>query len=78
MRLPLASVPDIPEAARLVIGPDDVRDVGEGNERYDAVAPSGSGVDTEVDGGHFKSSSGHKVSSLAERPQGPSESPSLT
>src|SRR5271168_1472141 len=27
-------------AARLVIGPDDVRDVGVGNERYDTVAPS--------------------------------------
>src|ERR1700738_2099172 len=30
-------------AARLVVGPDDVWDVGGGNERYNAVAPSGSG-----------------------------------
>ena len=30
-------------AARLVVGPDDVRDVGVGNERYDAVAASGNG-----------------------------------
>src|SRR5215469_11296177 len=45
-----------PVAARLVVGPDDVRDVGVGNERYDAVAPSGSGVGSKVDGGHCKSS----------------------
>src|SRR5205807_9742690 len=36
-----------PVAARLVVGPDDVRDVGVGNERYDAVMPSGSGVGSE-------------------------------
>jgi hypothetical protein len=29
-----------------------------GNERYDAVAPSGNGVGSEVDGGHSKSSPG--------------------
>src|SRR5262245_52129536 len=45
-----------PVAARLVVGPDDARDVGVGNERYDAVMPSGSGVGSEVDGGHCKSS----------------------
>src|SRR6266436_4854270 len=45
-----------PVAARLVVGPDDVRDVGVGNERHDTVAPSGNGVGSEVDGGHFKSS----------------------
>ena len=43
-------------AARLVVGPDDVRDVGVGNERYDAVAASGNWVGSEVDGGHPKSS----------------------
>src|ERR1700687_719574 len=48
-------------AARLVVGPDDVRDVGVGNERYDTVAPSGNGVGSEVDGGHYKSSSGPRV-----------------
>src|ERR1700681_358053 len=31
-------------AARLVVGPDDVWDVGVGNERYDTVAPSGNGA----------------------------------
>src|SRR6516162_4372966 len=41
-----------PIAARLVVGPDDIRDVGMGNERYDAVRPSGSGVGSEVDNGH--------------------------
>src|SRR5271166_4156036 len=41
-----------PVAARLVVGPDNVRDVGVGNERYDAVAPSLNGVGSEVDGGH--------------------------
>src|SRR6516164_2831158 len=41
-----------PVAARLVIGPDNVRDVGAGNERYDAVAPSLNGIGTEVDGRH--------------------------
>src|SRR6516162_3041198 len=45
-----------PVAARLVVGPDDVRDVGVGDERYDAVTPSGGGVGSEVDGGHCKSS----------------------
>src|ERR1700737_2441358 len=45
-------------AARLVVGPDDVLDVGVGNERYDTVAPSGNGVGSEVDGGHSKSSPG--------------------
>src|SRR6266851_3066754 len=30
-------------AARLVVGPDDVLNVGVGNERYDAVPPSGNG-----------------------------------
>src|SRR5712671_2625123 len=47
-----------PVAARLVVGPDDVLDVGVGNERYDTVAPSGNGVGSEVDGGHSKSSLG--------------------
>src|SRR6266852_238696 len=47
-----------PVAARLVVGPDDVGDVGVGDERYDAVAPSGNGVGSEVDGGHSKSSPG--------------------
>src|SRR5438034_487340 len=32
-----------PVAARLVVGPDVVRDVGVGNERYDTVVPSGNG-----------------------------------
>src|ERR1700726_657263 len=41
-----------PVAARLVVGPDDVWDVGVGNERYDAAAPSGSGIGSGVDGGH--------------------------
>src|SRR5260370_11534352 len=45
-------------AARLVVGPDDVRDGGVGNERHDTLAPSGNGVGSEVDGGHSKSSSG--------------------
>jgi hypothetical protein len=67
MRLPFASVPhtDIP---------DDVRDVGVGNERYDAVAPSGNGVGSEVDGGHSKSSR-LEVSSSGGHPRVPSESP---
>ena len=34
----------------------DVRDVGVGNERYDAVRPSRSGVGSEVNNGHCKSS----------------------
>src|SRR5215471_801253 len=41
-----------PIAARLVVSPDDVRDVGVGNERYDAVTPSGSGIGSKVDGSH--------------------------
>ena len=45
-----------PVAARLVVGPDDVRDVGEGNERYDAVRPSGSRVGSEINNGHCNSS----------------------
>src|ERR1700730_3828900 len=45
-----------PVAARLIVGPDDVRDVGVVNERHDTVAPSGNGVGSEVDGGHSKSS----------------------
>src|SRR5271157_2702445 len=44
-----------PVAARLVVGPDDVRNVGVGNERYDTVAQSGNGVGSEVDGRHWKS-----------------------
>src|SRR5271166_5347149 len=39
-----------PVAARLVVGPDDIRDVGMGNERYDAVTPSGDAVGSKVDG----------------------------
>src|SRR6516165_429699 len=54
--LPLASLPCTPVAARLVVSPDDVRDVGVRNERYDAVRPSGSGVGSEIDNGHSKSS----------------------
>src|SRR5215472_14060110 len=41
-----------PIAPRLVVGPDDVWDVGMGNERYDAVRPSPSGVSSEVNHGH--------------------------
>jgi hypothetical protein len=60
-------------AARLVVDPDDVRDVGVGNERYDAVMPSGRGVGSKVDGGHCKSSpAGGFVSGRAS--PGPSES----
>jgi hypothetical protein len=44
-----------PVAARFVVGPDDVRDVGVGNERHYTVRPSGSGVGAEVDNGHCKS-----------------------
>src|SRR5208283_6130651 len=47
-----------PVAARLVVGPDDVQDVGVVNERYDAVAPSLNGISWEVDGSHSKSSPG--------------------
>src|ERR1700730_9283476 len=46
-----------PVAAPLVVGPDDVLDVGVGNERYDAVAPSGNGGGSKVDGGHYNKSS---------------------
>src|SRR5271155_3961020 len=59
-----------PIAARLVVGPDNVRDVGVGNERYDAVAPSGNGVGSEVDGGHSKSSR-LEVSSSGGHPRAP-------
>ena len=72
--LPLASLPRHPVAARLVVGPDDVRDVGVDNERYDAVTPSGSGVGSEVDGGHCKSSCRPRFrlrASAAGRPQEP-------
>src|SRR6516165_8386426 len=48
----------LPVAARLVVGPDGVGNVGVGNERYDAMAPSLNGVGTEVDGRHSKSSPG--------------------
>ena len=44
-----------PIAARLVVGPDDIRDVGMGNERYDAVRPSDRGVYSQVNGGHSNS-----------------------
>src|SRR5277367_5849629 len=60
-----------PVAARLVVGPDDVRDVGVGDERYDAVAPSGNGVGSEVDGGHYKSSSGPRFRLRASVPRPP-------
>src|SRR6267378_5173870 len=58
-------------AARLIVGPDDVRDVGAGNERYNAVAPSGSGVGSEVDGGHSKSSPGPRLRLRASLPGPP-------
>src|SRR6267378_3793894 len=57
-----------PVAARLVVGPDDVLDVGVGNERYDTVAPSGNGVGSEVDGGHSKSSPGPRFRLRASGP----------
>src|ERR1700736_1778655 len=63
-------------AARLVVGPDDVWDVGVGNERYNAVAPSGSGVGSEVDGGHSKSSPGPRLRLRASLPGPPSETES--
>src|SRR5260370_30241898 len=62
-------------AARLVVGPDDVLDVGVGNERYDAVAPSGYGVGSEVDGGHYKSSSGPRFRLRASVPGPPQRAP---
>src|SRR5271165_982289 len=63
-----------PVAARLVVGPDDVRDVGMGNERYDAVAPSLNGVGSEVDGGHSNPPRARGFVSGRASP-GPSESP---
>ena len=65
-----------PIAAGLVVGPDDVRDVGVGNERYDAVLSSGNGVGSEVDGGHYKSSCGSRFHLRTSGP-GPSESLSI-
>src|SRR6516162_1552585 len=59
-----------PVAALLVVGPDDVRDVGVGNQRYDALAPSLNGVASEVDGGHSRSSSGPRF--RLRRPRAPS------
>jgi hypothetical protein len=78
MRLPLASVPDTPKqpvssSAQTTSGMS-ARVMSDTTRWRRAVA----GVGTEVGGGQFKSCSGHKVSSLAERPQGPSESPTLT
>src|SRR6266478_7919126 len=64
-----------PVAAHLVVGPHDVRDVGVGNERYDAVAPSLNRVGSEVDGGHSKSSPGPEVSSPGRASPSPSASP---
>src|SRR5271169_3461402 len=61
-----------PVAARLVVGPDDVRNVGVGNKRYDAAAPSGIRVGSEVDGGHGKILLSPEVSSPGERPWAPS------
>src|ERR1700736_5152268 len=66
-----------PVAARLVVGPDDVRDVGVGNERYDAVAPSGNGVGSKVDGGHSKSSPGPGFRLRASVPGPPQGAPML-
>src|SRR5215472_3927190 len=60
----------LPVGARLVVGPDDVGDVGVGNERYDAMAPSLNGVGTEVDGPHSKSSPGRGF--VYARPRAPS------
>src|SRR3984957_5380916 len=57
-----------PVAARLVVGPDDVLDVGVGNERYDTVVPSGNGVGSEIDGGHSKSSPGPRFRLRARGP----------
>src|SRR6202048_452514 len=62
-------------AARLVVGPDDVRDVGVGNERYDTVATSVNGAGSEVDDGHSKSSPGPRFLRLQAIVPGPSESP---
>src|SRR6516225_3943936 len=60
-----------PVAACLVVGPDDFRDVGAGNERYDALALSGNGVGSEIDGGHYKSSSGPRFRLRARGPEPP-------
>src|SRR5215831_15927940 len=62
-----------PVAPGLVVGPDDVRDVGVGNERYDAVTPSGSGVGSEVDGGQCKSSCRPRFRLRASAPGRPQE-----
>ena len=64
------SVPH-PVAARLVVGPDDVRDVGVSNERYDAVTPSGSGIGSKIDGSHCKSSCRPRFSLRASAPGRP-------
>ena len=72
MRVPHASATDCPLpkfdivtighghllALTILIGPDDVRDVGVGSERYDPVAPSLNGVGSDVDGSHSKFSPG--------------------
>jgi hypothetical protein len=58
-----------------VVGPDDVLDVGVGYERYDAVAPSGNGVGSEIDGGHYKSSSGPRFRLRASVPGPPQRAP---
>jgi hypothetical protein len=72
IRLPLVSISaPYPVAARLVVGPDDFRDVGAGNERYDALALSGNGVGSEIDGGHYKSSSGPRFRLRARGPESP-------
>ena len=62
-------------AARLVVGPDDVRDVGVGKERYDTVAPSRNGVASKSRWWSFQILPGPEVSSPGERPRAPSESP---
>src|SRR5437867_1350605 len=45
-----------------------------GDAWADAVAPSGNGVGSEIDAGHYKSFSGPRFR-LGERPRAPSESP---
>jgi len=62
-----------PVAARLVVGPDDVRDVGVSNERYDAVTPSGSGIGSKIDGSHCKSSCRPRFSLRTSAPGRPQE-----
>jgi hypothetical protein len=64
-----------PVAARLVVCPDDFRDVGVGNQRYDTVALSGNGVGSEIDGGHYKSSSGPRFRLRASGPGPPQRAP---